>query len=175
MFLPTRKGWVFVFSLFACISAFSAPLDNIIVIEAENCADEAGLPVTGPKGTTSTKVFFVSNPSASGSGFISSYPSPFRVYQNLSQPAIAQTEIDIPISGKWFIHVRYFVTPENIRKLLSSQKPPGHFRYFSPFKISIGNKEFVCGTDQSPGEEFRWETFETNLSAGKIPGEICNG
>ncbi|MCM8758315.1 MAG: beta-galactosidase trimerization domain-containing protein [Candidatus Omnitrophica bacterium] len=155
--------------LFSCLSVHSGTLDNLIVIEAENCVDDFGTPITGPKGTTSNTVFFVSNPSASGNGFISSYPSPFRVYQNLSKPAIAKTEVDIPVSGKWYIHVRYLVTPENIRKLLSSQKPPGHFRYFAPFKVIIGKNEFSCGADQSPGEEFRWDTFETNLSAGKIP------
>lgn len=160
--------FVFFFPFF-CLPVFSGPLDNLIIIEAENCIDESGKPVTGSKGSTSDTVFFVGNSSASGSGFISSYPSPFRVYKNLSQPAVAKTEVNIPVSGKWYIHVRYFVTPENIRRLLSSQKPPGHFKYFSTFKVIIGNDQFSCGAEQLPGEEFRWDTFEINLNAGKIP------
>ncbi|HOK80748.1 MAG TPA: beta-galactosidase trimerization domain-containing protein, partial [bacterium] len=172
---PAVKVLWFIFVLFGLnfvlpeLKSQTTVLDNLVVIEAENCVDESGLPVMGPKGTTSKSVFLVSNPSASGTGFISSYPSPFRVYSPLPAPVIAQTEAEIPVSGEWYMHVRYYVTPANIRKLLSSPKPPGHFKYFGPFKVIIGNHQFVCGENQQPGEEFRWDTFKINLPAGKIP------
>ncbi len=143
------------------------PLDNLIVVEAENCTDLNGIPASGPKGKTSPVLFFNSNNNASNNGFISSYPSPFRTYANLKEPAIATTTIEIPESGIWYVHFRYYVTPENIRKLLSSPKPPGHFRFFKPFKVIIGGNEFLCGKNQEPGEEFRWDSFSANLKAGK--------
>jgi len=136
----------------------SNPLDNLIVVEAENCIVQDG-----------KNVYVVKNENASGQFFISSYPSPFRVFQKLAEQVIVETEIKIPVSGIWYLHVRYFVTPENIRKLLSSQKPPSHFRYFAPFKIIIGGNELICGSDQSAGQEFRLDTFKVNLSSGKIP------
>jgi len=167
-----KSAFVIFFVLIAQSWLFSQsignnPLDSLIVIEAENCTDPNGIPASGPRGTTSPVLFFNSHPSASGKGFISSYPGPFRTFSDLKQPAIATTTIEIPESGTWYVHVRYFVTPETIRKLLSSPKPPGHFRFFKPFKVGIGNSEFICGENQQPGEEFRWDIFSLNLNAGK--------
>ncbi len=144
-------------------------LDNLIVVEAENCIDTSGNFITDTKGTSGSNVFLVKNDDASGGAFIAPVPSPFRMYRDLPAPSEVKTTIEIPVSGRWYVHVRYSVTPENIRKLLSSSKPPGHFRMFARFKVVIENQECTCGIDQNPGMNFRWDSFSINLKAGKIP------
>ena len=108
-------------------------LDGVIVVEAEDARDVKGAQIGGPRDTRSELVFLSGNGNASGGAFIAPVPGPFRMYKSLPAPVDAVTEVDVPTAGRWYAHVRYAVTPDTIRRLLSGPKPPGHFRPFQKF------------------------------------------
>lgn len=144
-------------------------LDGIIVVEAESARDVKGAQIGGARDTRSEMVFFNGNGEASGGAFISPVPGPFRMYKSLAAPVEAVAEVEVPTAGRWYAHVRYAVTPETIRRLLSGPKPPGHFRAFQKFQVLIGDKTLTCGASQAAGAEFRWDHFTVDLPAGRLP------
>jgi len=139
-------------------------LDHLLVIEAESCVDAAGTPIIageGAKATLSTNVFYHANEQASGGGIITPVAAPFHLLTPFAEPVEARTEVNIPLAGRWYGHVRYAVAPEKLENAES--------RKSAPFQVVVGGKRFTVGANQSAGEEFRWDHFAVDLPAGRTP------
>jgi len=158
-------------TLFA-VQANAAPdlLEHLLLIEAEQCVDESGAPIGGKRGVRSTSVFINSDSQASGEGFITPLPSPYRNPKPFAKPVEARTEVEIPKAGRWYAHVRYRL------------KPPSASRQgteFHAFEVVIGGQKLTvanrppAGRDEFdldnpiPVENFQWAKFPIELPAGK--------
>ena len=114
----------------------------------------------------SSNVFFNANAKASAGGFITPVSMPYRIYTPFAKPVEALIDVEIPKAGRWYAHVRYLVTPDGQRKLAERVK---HYHPFGPFDVVLEGHSFVCGTNQEPGAEFRWDVLAVDLQAGRIP------
>ena len=156
----------------AASTAVPNQLEHLVVVEAEQCTDDAGAPIAIPKRdkeARSTNVCFNADAQASGGGWITPVPPPYRIHKPFPKPIEAVTEVAIPTAGRWYGHVRYRVTPDSLgnmeyRKATETVK---HFHAFAPFQVAISGKSFTVGTNQTVGAEFRWDKFAVDLPAGR--------
>lgn len=134
---------------------------QFVVVEAEKTCDAQGVPLVKNRKVSSQKLYMIDcedgNERASGGAYLA--PTlPWRP-DPLPEPVEAWTNTILPEAGTWQVHVRYKTNPNG-----DAQKGP-HFR---PFTLILGATEWLVGTNQTPGAHYRWDSFQTELPAGKL-------
>ncbi|MFP4027763.1 MAG: hypothetical protein ACLFWL_08240 [Candidatus Brocadiia bacterium] len=138
---------------------------NLVVVEAEQCRSSYGKP-TFTYGDRPPQMLWrigdrgkIQFPNYISAGAYLASTCPWRPHE-LKEPIRARTTTDLPAGGKWHVHVRYKTSRPN--------HPHRRRRHrFVPFELRLNDKKYRCGVKQKGGARFRWDSFETELEAGK--------
>ncbi len=141
----------------------NAFFESVVLLEAEDMRRPDGQGATTLNGKE-TWYLRPKDPMASDGAYLASEKLWGPAEASTPYPVTCCATVQVPGAGTWMAHIRYRVATKSADGKTVLNRA-------GPFSVRMGDVERHCGTNQTAGAVFRYESFPVSLSAG--PTEVA--